>query len=252
MDLLLSFKMYMSNFYPAILSIATYTSYVASATIPTYSNSTINWFQCQQNGTWPFTCGTLAVPLDYTDSSSRKFDLQLLRIDATKQPKKGSILFNPGGPGGGTREFLAGFGKELLVATGGYFDLIAFDTRGVGTTLPFSCFDATTRATVNALYATKTLNSSDTALGEIWSVYTAISELCYDANKDIGEFLGTAFIARDMIQIVDALNEDGKLRFYGFSYGTILGATVAAMFPDRIDKMILDGVVNTEEWYAAR
>lgn len=68
------------------------------------------------------------------------------------------------------------------------------------------------------------------------------------------------------MQIVDALGEDGMLRYYGmyqhgsfvleifivpgFSYGTALGATIAAMFPDRIDKMVLDGVVNVHQYYA--
>ena len=55
-----------------------------------------------------------------------------------------------------------------------------------------------------------------------------------------------------MIQIVDALQcegEDGLLRYWGFSYGTVLGATVAAMFPDKMDKVILDGNVNLHEYY---
>jgi pimeloyl-ACP methyl ester carboxylesterase len=82
--------------------------------------------------------------------------------------------------------------------------------------------------------------------------------------------MSTAFIARDMMQIVDALGEDGLLRYYGqfklhlryyiglneiqlgFSYGTVLGATVAAMFPDRMDKIVLDGVVNIHEWLYGR
>lgn len=82
--------------------------------------------------------------------------------------------------------------------------------------------------------------------------------------------MSTAFIARDMMQIVDALGEDGLLRYYGsylpffeciaelkwlplgFSYGTVLGATVAAMFPDRMDKVVLDGVVNIHEWLNGR
>ena len=54
------------------------------------------------------------------------------------------------------------------------------------------------------------------------------------------------------MQIVDALGEDGLLRYWGFSYGTALGATVAAMFPDRMDKVILDGVLNVQEYYAGR
>lgn len=97
-----------------------------------------------------------------------------------------------------------------------------------------------------------------------------MAENCYQDAGDIGDIIGTAFVARDMMQIVDALNEDGLLRYWGvfqipaticlqllilftgFSYGTILGATVAAMFPDRMDKVIIDGVVNAPEYYAGR
>lgn len=35
----------------------------------------------------------------------------------------------------------------------------------------------------------------------------------------------------------------------GFSYGTALGSTVAAMFPDRVDKLILDGVMNPHQYF---
>ncbi|KAL8647820.1 MAG: hypothetical protein Q9226_006274 [Calogaya cf. arnoldii] len=53
-----------------------------------------------------------------------------------------------------------------------------------------------------------------------------------------------------MMQIVDALDEDRLLRYWGFSYGTALGATVAAMFPDRMDKVVLDGCLNPHDYYA--
>ena len=52
------------------------------------------------------------------------------------------------------------------------------------------------------------------------------------------------------MQIVDAVEKDGLLRYWGFSYGTVLGSTVAAMFPDRIDRVVLDGVVNNQEYWA--
>jgi hypothetical protein len=92
-------------------------SYAAAAQAsPAASNGSINWFHCAQNQTIPVTCGTLTVPLDYTDpSSNRTVDLQLLKVNATKQPSKGSILFNPGGPGDGGRTALAGLGAELLM-----------------------------------------------------------------------------------------------------------------------------------------
>lgn len=71
---------------------------------------------------------------------------------------------------------------------------------------------------------------------------------CYKAQKDTGAFIGTAFSARDIISAVDALGEDGKLRYWGISYGTVLGQTLAGMFPDRIDRMVLDGNVMIDEY----
>jgi len=43
----------------------------------------------------------------------------------------------------------------------------------------------------------------------------SIANRCYDKKKDIGEFLGSSSVARDMIRIVDALGEDGLLRYWG-------------------------------------
>lgn len=108
-------------------------------------------------------------------------------------------------------------------------------------------------------------DSYDGALNEIWANTGAFANRCGEARKDIGELVGTAFVARDMLQIVDALDEDGLLRFWGMicfpatsinyglltgfgiglSYGSALGATAAAMFPERMDRVILDGVVNS-------
>lgn len=80
------------------------------------TDNAIQWFECEQNGTWPLTCGTLAVPLDYTNTSSgRMLNLDLIKINATKGTSRGSILFNPGGPGQGGREFLAGSARQMLV-----------------------------------------------------------------------------------------------------------------------------------------
>ncbi|KAM7195852.1 TAP-like domain containing protein [Rhypophila sp. PSN 637] len=67
--------------------------------------------------------------------------------------------------------------------------------------------------------------------------------------RSIGEYVGTTFVARDMTQIVDALGEDGLLRYWGISYGSILGGTVATMFPERIDRLICDGVGNVFNYY---
>lgn len=98
--------------------------------LPSTTN-TIDWFPCKQNGTFPLTCGTLKVPLDYEDSdSNRSLTLQLNKVSAVKQPKKGSILINPGGPGEGGRETVAGnLVEDILIATGGVYDIVGFDPR---------------------------------------------------------------------------------------------------------------------------
>ena len=70
-----------------------------------------------------------------------------------------------------------------------------------------------------------------------------------EGNAEIGRFLGTPFVVRDMVRIVDALEEDGLLRFWGRSYSTVLGQTFAAMFPDRIGRMFLDSNVRANDYY---
>lgn len=114
-----------------------------------------------------------------------------------------------------------------------------------------------------------TRDLSDDALGAIWSKATLAAERCTGNQTVNGTLMGTAFVARDLMKVVDALNEDGMLRYWvrdsavfsihvkllnrtpsqGSSYGTLLGATTAAMFPERVDRMLLDGVVNPYEYY---
>jgi pimeloyl-ACP methyl ester carboxylesterase len=40
----------------------------------------------------------------------------------------------------------------------------------------------------------------------------------------------------------------GKLVYWGFSYGTLLGATFASMFPDKVGRIVLDGVAHADHY----
>lgn len=82
-----------------------------------------------------------------------------------------------------------------------------------------------------------------------WAYTQVLASQCQSLQGDIGQYIGTGSVARDLMSVVDALGEDGLLRFWGISYGSTLGVTVAAMFPDRIDRMIIDGIQNAEEYY---
>ncbi|CAG8954495.1 hypothetical protein HYFRA_00004408 [Hymenoscyphus fraxineus] len=212
------------------------------------------WGPCNTteiSGPLPVECSALDVPLDYTQpNSTRKLTLELLRVPSLTKPSRGSILVNFGGPGLTARSSLASLGLTLQALTGGYYDVLAFDPRGTGKTLPFSCVSSELEAV--SLFSDLTLgNSSDTALGRLWAKGEIFSNTCLQKANETGSLIGTAFVARDLISVVDALGEDGLLRYWGFSYGTTLGATVAAMFPERIDRIILDGVQNPHQYYHA-
>ncbi|KXX73109.1 Tripeptidyl aminopeptidase [Madurella mycetomatis] len=203
----------------------------------------IEWGPCdfENAGSNPIDCGTLAVPLDYTNPGSNEtLTLALIRSRAPVNRTTGrrSILFNFGGPG-----------YEAVQALNGIADLLHL---GVGKTLTFSCFDtAAERQLAAARFPYRPTDAYDHALADTFAGSNAISNICYEKNKDNerGGLIGTAFVARDLISVVDALGEDGMLRFWGLSYGSLLGATVAAMFPSRIDRLVLDGVVNGRNYY---
>lgn len=130
--------------------------------------------------------------------------------------------------------------------------------RGTGRTIPFDCPDLDDATEYeNSTHSRRSefrvnvpqRNLYDT-VDSLWDYSNLIAEGCKKSHPDTGRFIGTAFVARDMIQIVDALDEDGLLRFWGTSYGTMIGQTAAAMFPDRIDRMLLEAVVVPWHHYA--
>ncbi|KAH8664242.1 peptidase S33, tripeptidyl-peptidase [Xylariales sp. PMI_506] len=229
--------------------------FIAATSLAESAAAAIQWQACdtsQFSAIVSLDCADLPVPLDYTaPNSTDTLQLQLIRTAATVQPSKGSILFNFGGPGEPDRDNFAEVVSLLLPLTGGEYDLVSFDTRGTENTLPLNCYANDFEAERMIVDLSQTSNSSDQAPARLWARAGVDANLCYERAQVNGSLISTPFTARDLISIVDALDEDGMLRYYGFSYGTTLGFTVAAMFPDRVDKMILDGVQNPQEYYNA-
>jgi pimeloyl-ACP methyl ester carboxylesterase len=70
------------------------------------------------------------------------------------------------------------------------------------------------------------------------------------------KYANTVAVAYDMRHYIELrarslgrAPEDAKHWYYGQSYGTILGQTFATLFPHRIERMILDGVSDTNDYY---
>lgn len=206
------------------------------------------------NGT-TFDCAQLLVPLDYTDPNSAPLNLSLFRVSATAEPVLGTVLINFGGPGGTGAENLPFFASQAHSNIGPQWNLVSWDPRGTGYTIPFNCGvgESGTGATITGKRDVGNLVSANITkvfLNGGWEIAGQTADFCFTKVGENGTLIGTAFVARDMFEIVDALGEDGLLRFYGWSYGTALGSYAAAMFPERIGAIVLDGNLNPHNYQA--
>lgn len=127
--------------------------------------------------------------------------------------------------------------------------------------LSLDCFsgNAEARSTFIRLHSTGVTNISSTSLEEQYYSSSIYGEWCNSAvenDSPHGYYVTTTAVAHDLLTFIEAEAEaagqapsDAKLWCYGVSYGTVVGATFASMFPDRVGRMVLDGIVNAEQYY---
>lgn len=183
-------------------------------------------------------CGKLTVPLDWSKPDGRKTQLYVARVPAKDQAHKvGSLVFNPGGPGGaGASIFAAGLADQLFKEYRDRYDLVSFDPRGTGSSSQLNC-GPVLRTGVPVFPKTKAQYDAMVASSR------ATGEQCLKQHGDLMRNLDTRTAARDTDAIRAALGED-KLNFIGLSYGSFLGTTYAQLFPQRVGRMVLDGILD--------
>jgi pimeloyl-ACP methyl ester carboxylesterase len=188
-----------------------------------------------------FDCGRVQVPLDYAEPDGPRGEVALLRAKATGE-RIGSMLINPGGPGGSGMEFAATMSPIWDdMPVGQRFDVVGFDPRGVGATVPaVDCFTDAEADAGESFDGTLTPEDvPDEQAARDVEQRCAASAGGADALAHIG--------TRETVQDLDVLRAvlgDEKLTFFGGSYGTELGAQYAETFPDRVRAMVLDGAVD--------
>ncbi|KAF8191047.1 hypothetical protein K438DRAFT_1970789 [Mycena galopus ATCC 62051] len=225
----------------------------------TQAQDTFNWNQITptENLLWTpcngnFECARLNVPLDYKNPNASSAAIALLRLPAgvpnNSSDYRGPILFNPGGPGASGVNFVLGLAEEVRAAIGPQFDLVGFDPRGIARSVPSASFFATDAERVQ-FPVPGSLNASQDAFRRAYATAMLQSKLAAARDDGALRFINTESTARDMLSIVHAHGRE-KLQYAGFSYGTVLGATFAAMFPDKIERMLLDGVADAEDYYS--
>ncbi|MGW0811388.1 alpha/beta fold hydrolase [Nonomuraea sp. NPDC002799] len=193
----------------------------------------IAWAPCAEEPS--AECGTLAVPIDWSRPRGATVGLAVARRKATDPAARaGSLVINPGGPGGSGVEAAFGAPDFFTEELQRRFDIVGFDPRGVGRSHPVVC----SASVYNRMpYAVMTSQADF----DRWTAYAKrLRKDCRARTGPLYDHVDSVDVARDLDALRAALGED-KLTFYGISYGTLIGQMYAELFPNRIRAMVLDG-----------
>ncbi|MFY1678116.1 MULTISPECIES: alpha/beta hydrolase [unclassified Streptomyces] len=209
------------------------------AALAPYYEQTLDWRACEIPD---YQCATMAAPLDYAKPSRGDVRLAVARKKATGPGERlGSLLVNPGGPGGSAVGYLqhyAGVGYPREVRA--QYDLVAVDPRGVAGSEPVECLDG--RA-MDAYTRTDVTPDDGRETDGLVAAFREFAEGCEVDAAELLPHVSTAEAARDM-DVLRAVLGDERLTYVGASYGTFLGATYAGLFPGRTGRLVLDGAMD--------
>ena len=195
------------------------------------------WSPCPGQAT--IQCGSVSVPVDYRHPGSGSITLALTRAPALDgSDPRGTLVFNPGGPGESGNQILPVALSLLPAAIRQTFDIVSFDPRGTGASDPLQC-----GTSPSALTSVDPVSPQDGRPLPGTAVYTAMAEACQHKVGRLEPFINTTNTARDLDRIRRALGLS-TISYYGLSYGTALGAVYADLFPRHVATMVLDGAVD--------
>jgi len=219
----------------------------SAAQVPPTGRATLAKFY-KQNLAWsacgPNQCARLTVPIDYSHPDGATLRLSVLKVPA-KDPSEriGSLVVNPGGPGASATVGYAKFADYIVSkAVRATYDVVGVDPRGVADSSPITCLNDRELDTF--------LGSDQTPDSKVEEQQLAASAKAFAGKCKAhgGALLGhvsTIEAAKDMDVLRAALGET-KLDYLGKSYGTFLGATYADLFPTKVGRFVLDGVVDPD------
>ena len=202
-----------------------------------YYTQDVEWASCRGQ----FECTEIQVPLDYERPDGETITLSLLKVPAgSPRQRVGSLVVNPGGPGGSGIEYAANtalyFGTEVRQA----FDIVGFDPRGVGQSTPVDCVPDDR---LDEFVASDPDPDTPAEIAASDRMAAELGRGCVQESGDLAAHVSTVEAARD-VDIIRALLGDRRLTWFGASYGTFLGATYAELFPERVGRMVLDAALD--------
>ncbi|KAG5982391.1 hypothetical protein E4U55_001985 [Claviceps digitariae] len=247
-------------------------------------SKTLEYYACYGNAS---QCARLILPLDYQNpNDTRTVAVAILKHPAvvpdTHPTFGGSIFINPGGPGGSATDTVRSLGPRIQqsVERSGrrHYEYIGIDPRGVGFSWPLAnCFPGD-------LFSRQTFQSETRGLGPLTeggrtvpyglAMQHGFGQHCLTADSTganggpVMAYVGTASVARDMVEVADqiaklrqkAANKSPsavinstrqdvvRVQYIGFSYGTTIGHYLVSLFPGRVGRIVLDGVVDPQDY----
>ncbi|MFC0439676.1 alpha/beta hydrolase [Kutzneria buriramensis] len=218
----------------------------SAAAVPArYVNQQIDWKPCFDPDNLPpglpaggerLLCGSFVAPMDWHHLDAHPdITIAVSKLPATGTAR-GSVLLNPGGPGGAGRTLPLSFlSRTKLTAAE---DLIGFDVRGTGDSTNLTCDGGHDIGP-----ALDYRDRSPDNLSLILDTVQLAAQHCQQFSGVFGTLVNTEQTVRDLDLLRALLGRD-KISWIGYSAGTWLGAYYATYFPNRADKFVLDS--NTE------
>lgn len=186
-----------------------------------------------------FQCARLTVPVDYAAPSGATIALSLVRLRAEGK-RLGSLVINPGGPGASGVDYARAARSVISDPVRQRYDVVGFDPRGVGGSAPLKCL---TSAQTDELITADPTPDDAAEVAATVTLFRQLGQRCRAGGGALLAHVGTPDAARDLDVLRAALG-DRKLTYLGKSYGTLLGATYAELFPRNVGRMVLDGVLD--------
>ncbi|MGV8884510.1 MAG: alpha/beta hydrolase [Microbacteriaceae bacterium] len=213
-----------------------------AANLAPFYHQILQWRGCGDG----MQCSTAKAPLDWNNPDRDSIELALVRQPATSGTAQGSLLVNPGGPGGSgvdiVRDSVDYATTERVQKN---FDIVGFDPRGVGKSSAVSCYDKPAELDSFLYDITPGQHGSDTWIDALEASGKKFGAACLKHTGDLLGFVDTVSAARDMDMLRAALG-DKQLNYLGYSYGSILGTTYAGLYPQNTGRLVLDGALDPE------
>ena len=212
------------------------------AALKPFYEQQLDWAKCQND-----LCATLKVPLDYENPAGQTIGVELLKVPAKRKAKLGSLVVNPGGPGASGIDYAASADTIVGASVRARYDVVGFDPRGVQRSEPVRCLPD---AQLDEVFAADPTPDDPTEEQHLADEGKTLADGCRERGGALLAHVSSQEVVRDM-DILRAALGDQKLNYLGKSYGTYLGALYAGMFPSRVGRFVLDGVLppdlSTEE-----